>query len=172
MNRLYVIVGPDFSGKTQFVKNLIHDFYNDLQVIDELALSKAQRFEQVPQDKNYRYGLISVLARAHLINKRNVVALCDNLSIESLVLWKKLATEHGAECIIILFEASQLVSMEYVNKMKIDKEERTQLSRVVADQFKRYDDLAEILTNQLNTINRDLADQILTSEDFVKSQEG
>jgi len=167
MSKIYVIVGPDFTGKHETLLPLANKF----QFIDEGPIVRAQQFESVPKNDMYRYGLMSVMARAHLISQHDILCLCDNLSIEALCLWKKMASEHQAECIIVLMEADQESAMARVTQMKLAQDNEQRMIHSLADQFKRYDDICEILTNKLNTIGRDLADKVITEEEFLKSQE-
>lgn len=168
MSNVYVIVGPDFTGKHETLLPLSNKF----QFIDEGSIVRAQQFEKVPKNEMYRYGLISVMARAHLISSHDILCLCDNLSIEALCLWKKMSVEHQAKCIIVLMDADQESAMARVTQMKLPEPQEQQLINSLGNQFKRYDDIHEILTNKLNTIGRDLADEIVTEEEFLKSQEG
>jgi ABC-type branched-subunit amino acid transport system ATPase component len=168
MPKIYVIVGPDFTGKHETLMPLSNKF----QVIDEGAVIRGQQLESVPKNEMFRYGLISVMARAHLISQYDILCLCDNLSIEALCLWRKMATEHQAECIIVLMDADQESAMARVTQMKLPEDREKQLVHSLANQFKRYDDIHNILTNKLNTIGRDLSDQVISEEEFLKSQEG
>jgi thymidine kinase len=167
MSKVYVIVGPDFTGKHETLLPLAKNF----QFIDEGPIVRAQHIESVPKDEMYRYGLMSVMARAHLIAQHDILCLCDNLSIEALCLWRKMATEHQAECIIVIVDADQESAMARVTQMELPKDQEQHMIHSLSNQFKRYDDIREILTNKLNTIGRDLADQILTEDEFLQSQE-
>ena len=171
MSNVYVIVGPDFTGKHESLNSFFNKQPGHIQVIDEGAIIRGQQLESVPKNEMYRYGLISVVARSHLIAGMDVIAICDNLSIEALCLWRKMTGEHQAKCIIVLMEADQEAAMARMMQMNLPKEREQQMIHALADQFKRYDDLRDILTNKLNTIARDLADTIISEEEFLKSQE-
>jgi len=171
MTKLYVIVAPNFVEKTPMVQELIDKSKENIQIIDEYAIIKCQRLEGVPKDSNYRYGLMAVMTRSHLLMNRDVVVLCDNLSIEALVLWKKMTAEHGSICIVVLCGGDREASMERLNKLNLPEPTIVQMRDTIGNQFEKYDDIHEILSNKINTINRDLADEIITEEEFIKSQE-
>lgn len=171
MTKLYVIVAPNFVEKTSMVQEFIDKSKENIQIIDESAIIKCQGLEGVPKDANYRYGLIAVIVRSHLLTNRDVVVLCDNLSIEALVLWKKMTAEHGSQCTIVLCDGDQEAAMERLNKLNLPEPTIVQMRYTINNQFKKYDDIHEILSNKINTINRDLADEIITGEEFSRSQE-
>jgi len=171
MTKLYVIVSPNFFEKTVMIEEFLNKSEKNLQIIDEYAISKCQVLEGVPKNDNYRYGLISVMARSHLLMNRDVIVFCDNLSIEALVLWKKMTVDHGSKCIIVLCDGDQESSMERINNLNVSEPSKFQMRDTINNQFKKYDDIHEILSNKMNTINRDLADEIMTEEEFSKSQE-
>jgi hypothetical protein len=161
MKTLYVIVGPAFTGRAAEVNAFLKQSEENIQVIDETAIIRAQKFERVPRIPNYRYGLIAVMARSHLLTGKSVIAFCDNLSIEALVLWKKMSEEHQARCVVVLMGGDQEMAMERIAKINLPKEQMNKMINELANQFKKYDNIAEIFKNKLNTIGRDLADEVL-----------
>jgi len=171
MKKLYVIVGPDFSDKSEILGKFMDDSAENLQIVNEGAVIQAINLEGLNKDPNYRYNIISVVVRSQLLRDYNVIANCDNISVEALILWKRIAFEHNAKCILVLFDADQEVAMHKLTKLNLPKEQEDRLVPKLAEQFKRYDDLAKILNDKLNTIRRELADEIIEGDALVSSQE-
>lgn len=171
MSNLYVLVGPDFSGQSEFINKFTVISQSNLQIIDETAVAQAQRIENISRDPNYRYQVMAVMARSHLSRDRDVIANCNNLSVEALVLWKKMASEYGAVCIIVLFWGDAETSMSKVDNLDLDDKVKHDIRVEINEQFKRYDDLRVILTSKFNTIKRDLADMVVKPAGLIRSQE-
>lgn len=173
MNRLYVLVGPSFSGMSQFVNEILGPTTENLQIVEESTISQAQKMEDIQTDSNTLYGIIATIVRAHLLKNRNVVARCENLSIDTLVMWKRMSEDHGAQCVIIMFDSDFEESINKINNLPVTEDTKQLMRMRLNLQFKRYEDLRSILIDKLNTITRDLADVVLKEEEyFDKSQEG
>ena len=166
MNMLYILVGPSYSGMAEFVEKILTPTTENLQIVEESVLSAAQSIENIPNDTNTLYRMIACVVRAHLIKGRNVVARCDNLSVETLVMWKKMAKEHGAQCVIILFRSDLEETMGRIGQFSTTEDRKQLLRHKVNLQFKQYNELDAILTNRLSTITRDLADIVLLEEEY------
>lgn len=171
MQNLYIVVGPDFSEKGEIINKFLSHAKENIQIINEGAIIRALQMENV-SDLNYRYKMISTIVRSHLLAEYDVIANCDNLSIEALVLWRNLAKEHEAKCIIVLFDAELCVdAMNKLHQLNLPDEQEKEMTQILDEQFKRFEDLKLILKIKTNTIRRDLADEVWSQDEFSNSQE-
>ncbi len=173
MTKLYVIVGPAFCDRSLMVKGFLKSTKENIQLVEESAITKAQLSDPcVPNDNNFRYGMMGVIVRSHLINRQDTVVLGDSLSVEALVLWKRMASENRAEMNVILLEGDQETAMTKLPlPSEVGKQQHSLMVNNLATQFKQFDELSAILTNKLSTIRPDLADKVYGEEFFAESEE-
>jgi hypothetical protein len=159
MSILYVVVGPELSGQDEIINKFLKTSKNITQVVSEGAIIQAMKLEGIV-DEELRYSLISSIVRSYLFVGYDVVANCDNLSVEALVLWKRIAIEHKAECIIVLLCGVEADAMEKIENLPIPEPNKQMMRVRVKEQYKKFDDLAEIFDNKTHSISRELADDI------------
>jgi hypothetical protein len=159
MNTLYVVVGPELCGQDEIINKFLKTSENITQVVSEGAITHALTLEGI-KDVELKYSFISATVRSHLFVGYDVIANCDNLSVEALVLWKRLAAEHEAKCIIVLLCGVEAEAMEKIENLTIDEHQKQKMYIKLKDQFKMFDDLAEVLDNKINSITRELADDV------------
>lgn len=161
------MVGPSFSGMEEWVNGFAESLETQVQIIDEAAIIQAQRIDPyIPNTDDYRYGLISTIVRSHLIKGLSVIAICDNLSVEALVLWKKIASEHNTKCIAVMYKADQEDAIKRANDMiNLPQDGKAKVIDEIKKQFKKMDELKKLLDPSC-LLGKDLVDKIYKSEDL------
>jgi len=143
MDPLILMIGATCSGKTTYVKkNLVYNY----QYISEKAITKAMKFEHLDPKKNLNlvYIVVALYARSLMIQNLPIVVDDRNLSIESLVLWKKIANEHNYKTHGILMDTPFEICkkrMEIICKTQ-------EHSNLLLEEFERLEALKHIFYNK------------------------
>lgn len=88
---LILMIGPSFSGKSYYVDR----YLNKLQRISDFHIRKALIDEDTTLPQDMRYFIMSVMCRSFMLNELSIVVDEQNLDLESLMIWRKLASEYN-----------------------------------------------------------------------------
>jgi predicted kinase len=135
---LVLMIGPTMSGKTTYVDKHLYK----LQRISEFHIRKAlaEESSSIPQDMCYL--IISIMCRSLMLNELSIVADEQNLEIESLMVWRKLASEYKYFLEGILMDTPYEVCLERSKEIVGKNEDYTY---VLKKQFEKFEELKVIL---------------------------
>lgn len=140
MKHLIMMMGVCCSGKTVYVKN---KFLPGFQYISEKAMSKGMIKENIDVKNNMSllYAVVAISVRSCMIHGLPLIIDDKNLSIESLVLWRKMANEHGYRITVVLMDTPLEICRKRLKKI---------INTTVADEalindFERLEDMKPVL---------------------------
>ena len=147
------MIGVCCSGKTVFVKSNLLPSH---QYISEKAMTKGMIKENLTSAENLPilYACMAIATRALMIQELPVVIDDRNLSVESLVVWKKIAKEHGYEVIGILMDTPLEECRKRMAKF-VDYPDATQ---ELFNQFEALEDMKPMLLSKYH--KHDLFDNL------------
>lgn len=147
MKNLILMMGVCCSGKTVYVKK---NFLPGFQYISEKSLSKGMVEEKISirDNKPLLYAMLAVISRSHMIQKLPLINDDKNLSVESLVLWRKIANEHSYIVTAVLMDTPLEVCRKRLKQITdIDQAEEA----LITD-FERLEDMKPILFSKHHSL--------------------
>lgn len=135
---LVLMIGPTASGKTTYVDKHLYK----LQRISEYHIRRALSEEStiIPQDM--RYLIMGIMCRSFMLNELSIVADEQNLDIESLMVWRKLASEYKYFLEGIIMDTPYEVCLKRAQEAAGKNQD---FSMYLKKQFEKFEELKTIL---------------------------
>ena len=89
---LIIMIGPSFSGKSFYVNQ---NFTNSHQIISHNNIKDAMSLEGSFINEETVCSFMAINAKAHMLRALPIVVDEQNLTIESLFIWKKICLQFG-----------------------------------------------------------------------------
>jgi|WetSurSiteA1Bulk_404760.scaffolds.fasta_scaffold00418_2 predicted kinase len=135
---LVLMIGPTMSGKTTYVNR----YLGKLQLISEYYVKRALLEEDKSLPHDMSYFIMSVMCRSFMLNELSIVTDEQNLDIESLMIWRKLASEYKYFLEGVLLDTPYEVCLERAQKVVGKNKDYTVLLK---KQFEKFEELKTIL---------------------------
>lgn len=136
MKELVIVVGLPRSGTVTFSKKS----FPTHQIITKYGLREAISYVKVEQNTNALYLITEISVRASMIVGHPIVIVENSYSIETILIWKKIAIDHEYKVKVVVY--NKPVEECFFNQ---EKQEQGMLKHYL-DLEKQFNQLKEILT--------------------------
>ncbi|MFW9872199.1 MAG: AAA family ATPase [Candidatus Thorarchaeota archaeon] len=157
---LILMIGPTMSGKSYYINNhLIRNY----QIISEGHIASAMQYENVPKDEDFKYAIMSVIARAHMLRGLPIVVDESNLTIESLFIWKRYAFEYKYKIKGIVLDTPLKICLERLESSLKHENLVEGIIKNLKSEYERFKEIKLILNMKYQNVIDDF--EVVSYED-------